>query len=179
MCNRRLWYSFDDRSSGRTTGAHKAMKDGQTTLGSNDMDVDSPEDPSPSSASQPTKASSSSPSANTPSWIVMACNEALRFVFGQMEYTVVVDLWCHFESLLGEQDSKKIRLTSKGRPQQIPDWMQHHCQDRSPPPLGNLSAFSAVFKTWWRGMQPVWRMEGGAGELQQCGVPGMMKTSHS
>lgn len=40
------------------------------------------------------------------------------------EHTDLAALWCEFETLLGPQDSKKVKLTTTGHPQELADWIQ-------------------------------------------------------
>lgn len=112
-------------------------------------------------------------------WVVEV-RSALDHVFGKTEYSGVTDLWCCFEHLIGPQDSKKIRLTTKGWPQQIPDWMQCCSDLDTPPPLGRVPMFGPLWKTWWKKMQPDWCFgDGDSGkiELRQEEWPALMKGS--
>ena len=84
-------------------------------------------------------------------------SEAFRLT----EHTDLAALWCEFETLLGPQDSKKVKLTTTGRPQELADWIQRRQPLESPPPINDASMFGECWRAWWKSMQPVTR--GGEG----------------
>ena len=125
--------------------------------------LDSP-NPAPSTVNVVTLTSESSATPNPPiqvpfPWMAPA-HEVIHIAFAKTDCQNISNLWCQFERLIGKQDSKKIRLTSKSRPQQVADWMQRHRQFNRQPPIDNVPSFGVVWKSWWKGMQPIWRSEG-------------------
>lgn len=77
-------------------------------------------------------------------------SEAFRLT----EHTDLAALWCKFETLLGPQDSKKVKLTTTGRPQELADWIQRRRPLESPPPINDASMFGECWRAWWKSMQP-------------------------
>lgn len=100
-----------------------------------------------------------------PPWMVPA-RDALNIAFAKTDQGRIAQLWCKFELLIGKQEGK-VRLTTRGRPQQIPDWMQRHRLYDKTPLIPNPSAFGFVWRAWWKTMQPGWRVEGGEWPLSR------------
>lgn len=98
-----------------------------------------------------TRTNSSSIEEKLPSWAILA-RDAMEDIMSNNNKTIV-NLWCEFETLAGPNHSKG-RLTSKGRPQQIPDWTQRRRQYDKSPPIESPSSFAALWRVWWTSMQP-------------------------
>jgi hypothetical protein len=122
-------------------------------------------DSSQSTISQPPDPSivpsgtSSTPSAAAvvPAWIAEAC-QRFEKVFSLPNQKVIVGLWLEYEMLLGyPSDGRKNRLTTESRPQQISDWMQRRRLWEKAPPMDKAAEFGALWRGWWRVMQPEWR----------------------
>jgi hypothetical protein len=94
-----------------------------------------------------------------PSWMSDA-KQRFELVFAAPDHKSVVALWLQFEELLGYPVDRKIRLTNQLRPQQLSDWMQRHRLWDKAPPVEKASEFGAVWKGWWKALQPEWRIAG-------------------
>lgn len=93
------------------------------------------------------------------SWMCRAI-DALMETIGKRRSARLVDLWVQFESLIGYQDMKKVKLSPVGRPFQISDWTSRRRKYNTPPPVEDqLSAYGSAWRTWWASMQPDWRGE--------------------
>ena len=100
------------------------------------------------------------PSANLktiPSWMTDA-RKRFESVFTAANEKPIIELWLEFEELLGYPDDRKIRLTKDLRPQQLSDWMQRHRLWDKAPPMDKASEFGAMWKAWWKTLQPEWRI---------------------
>ena len=95
-----------------------------------------------------------------PSWIADAQARFER-VFSVPNERPIVSLWLEFEELLGHPEDRKIRLTNEARPQQVSDWMQRHRQWDKAPIMDKASEFGALWKSWWKILQPEWRTANG------------------
>ena len=91
----------------------------------------------------------------------------------------LVRLWAAFEEKEGFKERGK--LSPKGRPACIFEWIQ---RGRSPtwrPVIANIAAFEKAFHAWWVSLQPKWRVSGKAtiltedveGDWEILSKPGM------
>jgi hypothetical protein len=95
-------------------------------------------------------------STAAPAWIV-AARTRFENVFNAPSQKPVIQLWLEFEKLLGYPEDRKIRLTKESRPQQLSDWMQRHRLWDKAPPMDKASEFGALWRGWWKVLQPEWR----------------------
>jgi hypothetical protein len=118
----------------------------------------------PSGAQNESLASSitQSTSKMIPSWMEDA-KRRFELVFAASNHKSVIGLWLEFEALLSYPADRKTRLTNQSRPQQLSDWMQRHRVWDKAPPVEKASEFGAMWRAWWKILQPEWRITDGTG----------------
>jgi hypothetical protein len=112
----------------------------------------------PSVATPPNESTKLLNSKPVPEWMVDA-QKRFELVFASPKLKPIIQMWYEYEALLGyPEDSRKIKLTNKSRPQQVSDWMQRHRLWDKAPPIDKASEFGAMWKGWWMSLQPGWRV---------------------
>ncbi|KAI0040688.1 hypothetical protein FA95DRAFT_1462598, partial [Auriscalpium vulgare] len=85
------------------------------------------------------------------------------------DWVTALGTWGEFEKLMGYQNGsgKKFQVSTKGRPAEVPYWVQRKRDFTKPPEIRNARAFGGKWRAWWVALQPEWR--GTAWPLQRSG----------
>jgi hypothetical protein len=67
-------------------------------------------------------------------------------------------LWAIFEEKEGFKPRKK--LEKEGRPEFISEWLQRTRSSTWRPDISNIPVLEKAFNTWWKRLQPQWRISG-------------------
>ena len=125
--------------------------DAQPTINPAPLDT-----PSEATITGPSASDSSVTDETLPRWMTDA-RKRFEKVFNAANQKSIVKLWLEFEKLLGYPEDRKMRLTNEMRPQQLSDWMQRHRLWDKAPQMDKASEFGAMWRGWWKVLQPDWR----------------------
>ncbi|KJA18011.1 hypothetical protein HYPSUDRAFT_205740 [Hypholoma sublateritium FD-334 SS-4] len=145
-------------------GNHK-RKRGADSLPAAKRRKTSNEGPTPSTSGAADTASVDGVGAR-PSWVVNALNLLRSTPLGP-EWDALVRSWLQFEQSEGFKDGRK--LGSRHRPRIVADWIQRARTPKFRPEIKNADKFIDEFDTWWRTLQPAWRLDSASDLLTRDG----------
>ncbi|KAJ7758851.1 hypothetical protein DFH07DRAFT_958252 [Mycena maculata] len=74
-------------------------------------------------------------------------------------WTAVTNLWWELEKSTGFQSSPRVAFLSAGRPKQVGVWVKY--ARKGTPPIANGAEFVDAWESWWRSLNPEWRLADG------------------
>ncbi|KJA12644.1 hypothetical protein HYPSUDRAFT_152312 [Hypholoma sublateritium FD-334 SS-4] len=83
------------------------------------------------------------------------------------EWDGLLRSWLQFEQDAGFDDGP--RLGTRHRPHLIADWIQRARKPTYKCEIKNVDKFAGEFDTWWRGLQPDWRLDDASNLLRRDG----------
>lgn len=79
------------------------------------------------------------------------------------QWHLLLEAWLIFEKERSFNEKAKPWLSSLERPDVVGQWIKQGRCVTWRPDAGGFENFKSEFNSWWRSLQPTWRVEGGAG----------------